>query len=38
MLPYSLVFGLVWTGFLLTWYYTGLPLGPTAPLTFASSG
>jgi len=34
MLPYSLVFGVVWTGFLLVWYYTGLPLGTDAPLHY----
>jgi aminobenzoyl-glutamate transport protein len=34
MLPYSLVFGVVWTGFLLAWYYTGLPLGTEAPLSY----
>jgi len=27
MLPYSLVFGTVWTAFLLLWYWSGLPLG-----------
>lgn len=34
MLPYSVVFFLVWTGFLLVWYVTGLPLGPDAPLHY----
>ncbi len=34
MLPYSMVFGVVWTGFLLAWYYTGLPLGTDAPLHY----
>ena len=34
MLPYSLVFGIVWTAFLLVWYYTGLPLGTDAPLHY----
>lgn len=34
MLPYSVVFGIVWTGFLLVWYATGLPLGPEAPLHY----
>ncbi len=34
MLPYSLVFGVVWTGFLLAWYYSGLPLGTDAPLHY----
>ncbi|MFN0011970.1 MAG: AbgT family transporter [Phycisphaerales bacterium] len=32
MLPYSVVFGIAWTGFLLAWYYAGLPLGPNSPL------
>jgi aminobenzoyl-glutamate transport protein len=31
MLPYSVVFFLVWTAFLLVWYWLGLPLGPAAP-------
>lgn len=34
MLPYSIVFGLVWTAFLLAWYASGLPLGTDAPLHF----
>ena len=34
MLPYSLVFGIVWTALLLAWYYTGLPLGTDAPLHY----
>ncbi len=34
MLPYSVVFGLLWTGFLLAWYYTGNDLGPNAALTY----
>ena len=34
MLPYSLVFGIAWTTFLLVWYYTGLPLGTDAPLHY----
>jgi aminobenzoyl-glutamate transport protein len=34
MLPYSVVFFLVWTGFLLAWYFTGLPLGTKAPLHY----
>jgi len=34
MLPYSLVFGTVWTAFLLMWYYSGLPLGTDAPLHY----
>jgi aminobenzoyl-glutamate transport protein len=32
MLPYSIVFGIIWTGFLLLWMASGQPLGPDAPL------
>ena len=35
MVPYSLALGVAWTALLVVWYFTGLPLGPTAPLTFA---
>ena len=38
MVPYSLALGIAWTALLVVWYFTGLSLGPTAPLTFASSG
>jgi aminobenzoyl-glutamate transport protein len=38
MLPYSLALGLAWTALLVVWYFTGLPLGPTAPLNFAPGG
>lgn len=34
MLPYSLVFGAVWTLFLLAWYWVGFPLGTQAPVTY----
>ena len=34
MLPYSIVFGVVWTAFLLAWYFIGLPLGTNAPLHY----
>jgi aminobenzoyl-glutamate transport protein len=34
MVPYTFVFGLAWTAFLLLWYATGLPLGPGAPLHY----
>lgn len=34
MLPYSIVFGIIWTAFLLAWYYSGLPLGTDAPLNY----
>ncbi len=38
MLPYSVVFFLVWTGFLLTWYASGTALGPNAPLHYSVPG
>jgi len=38
MVPYSLALGIAWTALLLVWYFTGLPLGPTAPLTFEPGG
>ncbi len=34
MLPYSVVFFIVWTLFLLGWVALGLPLGPSAPLWY----
>ncbi len=34
MLPYSILFFVLWTGFLLIWYALGAPLGPEAPLTY----
>jgi len=36
MLPYTIVFGIVWTIFLLLWDVTGLPLGIGDPLTAMS--
>jgi aminobenzoyl-glutamate transport protein len=38
MVPYSLALGVAWTALLVVWYFTGLPLGPTAPLNFAPGG
>ncbi len=38
MLPYSIVFFLVWTGFMLVWYMLGYNLGPDAPLGFTPAG
>jgi aminobenzoyl-glutamate transport protein len=38
MVPYSLALGVAWTALLVVWYFTGLPLGPTAPLSFAPGG
>jgi aminobenzoyl-glutamate transport protein len=34
MLPYSVAFFVVWTGFLLAWYALGLNLGPDSPLHY----
>lgn len=34
MLPYSVIFFIAWTGFLLLWYMTGQPIGPDSPLFF----
>jgi aminobenzoyl-glutamate transport protein len=34
MLPYALVFGVVWTGLLVAWMGLGLPLGPEGPLVY----
>jgi aminobenzoyl-glutamate transport protein len=35
MLPYAVVFALVWTTMLTLWMLSGLPLGPEGPLTYA---
>ncbi len=32
MLPYALVFAVVWTGLLVFWMFTGMELGPQGPL------
>jgi aminobenzoyl-glutamate transport protein len=34
MLPFSVVFFLAWTAFLLVWWSAGWPLGPEAPLAY----
>lgn len=34
MLPYSICFLLGWTTLLIVWYFTGMPVGPGAPLFF----
>jgi aminobenzoyl-glutamate transport protein len=34
MLPYSVVFTIVWTGFLLLWYLSGYQLGPGAAILY----
>jgi aminobenzoyl-glutamate transport protein len=38
MLPYSIVLGILWTALLVLWYFTGIDLGPQAPLHFTPSG
>ena len=38
MLPYTVVFAIVWTIMLLTWYSLGLPLGPEGPLEYVTAG
>jgi len=35
MLPYTLVFGVAWTGLLVVWMLLGLPVGPDGPLQYA---
>jgi aminobenzoyl-glutamate transport protein len=34
MLPYSVIFFVIWTGFLLLWYFSGMVLGPGSPLYY----
>ncbi|HOO85852.1 MAG TPA: AbgT family transporter, partial [Prolixibacteraceae bacterium] len=34
MLPYSIVFLIVWTIILVIWMVLGLPIGPDAPLSY----
>ncbi len=38
MLPYSVVFLITWTGFLLAYWALGLPLGLQAPYTYTPGG
>jgi aminobenzoyl-glutamate transport protein len=38
MVPFSIALGIAWTALLVIWYFTGLPLGPMAPLEFAPAG
>jgi aminobenzoyl-glutamate transport protein len=35
MIPYSAVFFVIWTLFLLVWVWAGIPLGPNGPLDYA---
>ncbi len=37
MLPYSFVFAIVWTGFLLLYYWMNFDLGPSAPMHYTPS-
>ncbi len=37
MLPYSVVFFLVWSALLVVWFALGLPIGPGAPLAYVPS-
>lgn len=34
MIPYSIMLGIIWTVLLLAWYFTGVDLGPQAPLHY----
>ena len=34
MMPYTLIFWLVWTVVLLVWMSTGIDLGPGGPITY----
>ncbi|MCP4679717.1 MAG: AbgT family transporter [Deltaproteobacteria bacterium] len=38
MLPFSIVFGIVWSLLLIAWMLLGLPVGPDGPLHFTPSG
>lgn len=38
MLPYSIVFGLVWTLLLIAWMLLGIPVGPDGPLQYQPVG
>ncbi len=38
MLPYSIVFAVLWTAFLIAWAQLGLPLGPGGPLHYVPGG
>ena len=35
MLPYSVVFLIVWTILLIVWFLLGIPVGPGAPMKLA---
>ena len=36
MLPYTIIFGIVWTILLVAWVWTGFELGPAGPLIYES--
>lgn len=38
MFPYSVMLFLMWTGFLLVWYWSGFELGTQAPLRYVPAG
>jgi aminobenzoyl-glutamate transport protein len=38
MAPYSFVFAILWTLFLLAWTWLGIPLGPAGPLEYVPAG
>ncbi len=38
MVPYTLVFFVIWTGFLIAWYFLGWPLGTDAPIHYFPGG
>jgi len=38
MVPYTLVFFVVWTSFLIAWYFLGWPLGTEAPIHYQPQG
>ena len=38
MLPYTVLFTIVWTALLIVWMVLGLPIGPDAPLTYPAAG
>lgn len=38
MMPYSVIFAVVWTLFLVAWVMLGIPLGPAGPLHYVPGG
>lgn len=37
LFPYTLALGIVWTIFVLIWYWMGIPVGPGGPIHIDSS-